>query len=341
MSLVRDKTLEDFKAYLRAGRLKRPDGEPCYSSRECRFYDVEATLTGRFFAQNERVLKSGAVSVEGYGHLGCCHLFVIEQVSDVVAARTGVPAGGRFQCSATEWNLTPEEVRQFAGSCSSPDECQARRRRAFMQVVQRVGDEIEPEGADVDAMVDMTRKPPQFVSEWASPDLGRTYKIESDILNTETYEPPQGARMVLLRKVCEPESVITAPLPSSARVRCKDHKWSHDVKRSDAKKLAKFVAAGHQPWRLDDTETVGQQALDSAAQSWGVVFSPDLRFDQCTDAGTVEDSWQYCTWSTPDGMQSASVDLTKFGYLKKKGGWQEVPWVATRAEAIVCGAELP
>jgi hypothetical protein len=46
-------------------------------------YNVTATLIGTFFAGEERKLANGQSDFGGYGHLGCCSLFVITQVSDV------------------------------------------------------------------------------------------------------------------------------------------------------------------------------------------------------------------------------------------------------------------
>lgn len=46
-------------------------------------YRVTATLTGTFFAGDERKLPNGKTDFAGYGHLGCCALFVITQVADV------------------------------------------------------------------------------------------------------------------------------------------------------------------------------------------------------------------------------------------------------------------
>lgn len=46
-------------------------------------YQVTATLTGAFFAGEESKLPNGRITYRGYGHLGCCSLLVITQVSDV------------------------------------------------------------------------------------------------------------------------------------------------------------------------------------------------------------------------------------------------------------------
>jgi len=46
-------------------------------------YKVTATLTGTFLAGAEVKSANGQSYYAGYGHLGCCSLFVIQQVSDV------------------------------------------------------------------------------------------------------------------------------------------------------------------------------------------------------------------------------------------------------------------
>jgi hypothetical protein len=46
-------------------------------------YTVTAMLTGKFYAGEERRTAKGSVDFGGYGHLGCCALLVITEVSDV------------------------------------------------------------------------------------------------------------------------------------------------------------------------------------------------------------------------------------------------------------------
>ena len=46
-------------------------------------FRVTATLTGAFFAGEEHKLPNGQSDFEGYGHLGCCSLLVITEVSYV------------------------------------------------------------------------------------------------------------------------------------------------------------------------------------------------------------------------------------------------------------------
>jgi hypothetical protein len=49
-------------------------------------YRVTATLTGVFLAGTERKLGDGRTDFGGYGHLGCCSLLVITQVTEVASA---------------------------------------------------------------------------------------------------------------------------------------------------------------------------------------------------------------------------------------------------------------
>lgn len=46
-------------------------------------YHVTAKLTGTFFAGEERKVPNGKTEYLGYGHLGCCSLFIITAVSQV------------------------------------------------------------------------------------------------------------------------------------------------------------------------------------------------------------------------------------------------------------------
>ena len=77
ISLLKDANYKHFVHFLEASRNRLPDGERCFY--RCNFYRVTATFAGLFLA------KTGD---RGYGHLGCCNLLVIEEISDVSAQRT-------------------------------------------------------------------------------------------------------------------------------------------------------------------------------------------------------------------------------------------------------------
>jgi len=99
--VLKDAQFDEFRLRTRAHRPRRPDGEECHSRQECAYYDVVATYTGRFFAGR---VKPGRTLPGGFGHMGCCHLFVIEQVSEVVVQKTSVPDEDlQFSCASTTW----------------------------------------------------------------------------------------------------------------------------------------------------------------------------------------------------------------------------------------------
>src|SRR5579871_4273961 len=75
VQLLRDAKLELFKSTLLARRSIAPDGSQCFD--RCHFYDVTATFIGLFMAAP----RVSTASFSGYGHMGCCHLLTIQQVT--------------------------------------------------------------------------------------------------------------------------------------------------------------------------------------------------------------------------------------------------------------------
>src|SRR5947199_1152731 len=131
--ILADASLDQFKKETSASRARRPDGQQCASDRECRFYDVLATFTGRFFAKRKEI----AVLFSGFGHMGCCHLFVIEQISDVDAKRTSVPTDAlSFTCTTTSWQ---DAYPQYPGT--NIDERLERNLRFLTAQMRTHGDE--------------------------------------------------------------------------------------------------------------------------------------------------------------------------------------------------------
>ena len=97
----RDAAFDTFKRYVYLRRSSRPDHSYCHSNNECSYYDVEATFTGRFFSGKPLSWRQG---LGGFGHRGCCHLFVIEQISDVTTKRTQVPPDDTpYSCTSVSW----------------------------------------------------------------------------------------------------------------------------------------------------------------------------------------------------------------------------------------------
>jgi len=107
--VVHDALLDQFVNDVGAPRFRKPNGQDC--GPECLFYQVHATLRGMFF--------SGVKS--GFGMNECCHLLVVEKVTNLLSKRTSVPAGGTYQCTSDRWQPTPGELKtlsEIPGCCA-------------------------------------------------------------------------------------------------------------------------------------------------------------------------------------------------------------------------------
>jgi hypothetical protein len=138
--LIRDGAYREFRDRLEAQRLRRPEGSPCFD--ECKFYRVTASITGTFFAKGE-----AREPFSGYGHLGCCNLLVVQQVSNVSAERMGVPLGGEFECTSESWAPSREEEQtlKILRDCqpSTDGNCEAYLETALAQAAGHWKDEAD------------------------------------------------------------------------------------------------------------------------------------------------------------------------------------------------------
>ena len=104
LPLKKDDEFKKFLRLLTAERKTAPTGVHCFY--DCYQYRVTATLTGQFFAGKEwHRPGDGKVIYMGYGHMGCCSLFVIQKVSDVESDTTSIPIGDNFDCAYQIWQL--------------------------------------------------------------------------------------------------------------------------------------------------------------------------------------------------------------------------------------------
>jgi len=167
--VLKDAQFNEFEARARERRKHLPDGEWCHSHWECAYYDVVATFTGKFFAGKKH---PGRTLAGGFGHMGCCHLFVIEQISDVVAQRTQVPFEERqFSCTSNTWQSEYPTV-----SVSGIDWRAATNRQFLADEMRAHGDA---------SLVDALQQNPSWgylaltgYLVWSSPDLLTTYTVE-------------------------------------------------------------------------------------------------------------------------------------------------------------------
>jgi hypothetical protein len=311
-----------FRAKLAAERT-RFNGEACGD--ECRLYRVTATLTGVFFVGPKE-------SLGGYGHLGCCHLLAIEQVSDVAARRTYVPAGGQFECSVETWEIGADEavsLQEEAKKCNGFADC---RRKVFDEiaaVARQKGDEINT--SDDDHFYPFFGDP-----VWTSPDLLKTYSLKTKFRDSVHNTGPVDG-ISPSRSTCK---AVSPPLPLDTPISCKSL-WSDFATTA---KAASQVADYMQRAR-DDSQTVALEgaagrALEDATKQWGISPKPGLKFTGCQEPMVYEgDEFSECQWLDPEGMERFSIQVTKYGSLRHRRNWKTVPWVLSRGSGIVCVAE--
>jgi hypothetical protein len=185
---VRDEQSQEMSDKLRATRHYAPDGTPC-GLFSCRLYRVSATITGRFYAR-------GHGPSQGYGHMGCCHLLIIQQITEVQAERTAVPDESQeFVCSTQTWKLTPEEAEALA-KFESTDACSpgwvCRWRQYFTKAAEHWNDHIEVEKGII----------PFGFALWISPDLTLEYAVEESASREKKSKKMEA--VAVERKECKP-----------------------------------------------------------------------------------------------------------------------------------------
>jgi len=348
--LVRDESLREFQRELQTQRLRRPDGHQCESN-ECYFYrPITATITGLFLAGQDGEEKS----LPGYGHLGCCHLLVIRQVSDVSAKRTKVPAGGRFKCAKETWNVdssTAADLNNLLACGTSRDEaCENDGRTAFAQIAAHWKDQIDANDGHKDGYVKTNG---DSIDTWISADLLSSYS---------TVAKKASAKLTVTRQVCVPVSTEASPNLPSDRASCRDYAMSWrdddasaqivdglmekekfdaaDAKIADAAKT--ILSGGDQAWRLGDAKSAAWHALQEQTQKWGVVPDAALQLNECQDAAIPGQKSRItgCDWYSSDGMQVLSVTLRKYPKsIKANPVGRDIPWVVTDINATICQIE--
>ena len=325
--LIHDAALAMFRQRLGAIRISPIGDHPC---NDCYLYRVTATLTGVFFAAQ----KSGQ-QFEGYGHLGCCHLLAIQQVSDVDAKRTPIPMGGSFQCTAEHRTLDADEasrLKAFEKSCAGLtfSLCQDLSLQEIAAAAGYWNDRIGPEDGTLEGgeISGNTSK-----QSWVSADKVKTYTV-----SIQSDDPANTGRKVIGGLITRDKCNATVPpLPMSAVVSCRNIWSEFPSRKENTETISRHVAAGEETWRMGPAERASKQALIEAAKAWHIALSNDLLPVDCEKPMVVEgDQFAWCHWTTRDGMQSLSIQVSRFGYLRHGGSWTSVPWFLTRGNGAVC-----
>jgi len=325
--LVHDAALDLFRDRLTAIRIGPIGDHPC---NDCYLYEVTATLTGVFFAATD-----DAQQHSGYGHLGCCHLLAIQQVSDVDATRTSIPVGGTFQCTSENRQLSASEaerLRAFDNVCAGLTWVQCRNQgpQQIAAAAEYWNDLIKAEDGTWSSggIEGNTSK-----EEWESLDKLKAYtvSIQSDDPMKAESKATGG---VITREVCK---ASVPPLPMSAIVSCRNLWSEFSAPRAEIERMSQQAAHGEQPWRMGPVSVASREALNDAAKQWGIAPSKDLQTADCEKPMVVDgDQFVWCHWTARDGMQTLNVQVTRFGDLRKGKNWDSVPWFLTRGNGVVC-----
>ena len=112
LPLRKDDSFKEFMRLLDAQLPLAPTGVPCFY--DCYLYRVTATFKGHFFRGSRTVLPDGRVHYMGYGHLGCCSLFVIQEVSDIESTPTDIPRDKTYDCDSKKTDLPVDKEAVIA-----------------------------------------------------------------------------------------------------------------------------------------------------------------------------------------------------------------------------------
>jgi hypothetical protein len=304
--LVHDALLDKFVNDVGATRFRKPNGDGCGS--ECLFYEVSATLRGRFFSGTQG----------GFGMEGCCHLLVIEKVIRVSSRRTGVPAGGEYQCTSDRWQPTAEELKELSAipGCSLQDDFN----NCYAVLAKHWGDTIKPkEGLN-------------YSGPWMSPDMTISYKFAGGFISRAAQPSEMTPSSSVTRDVCHP---VTPPKQHSDHVYCSFYRSGGLEDRNGAMELQKTASEGIEIWRTSDMAKVGWLAYEDAIRKWKLAAPGTVKLEKCepwppgADGDGNQQQWGYCTWLAGDGLQEITVNMHKAGYLTKSAGQiQNVAWIA-------------
>jgi hypothetical protein len=301
---IRNRESERLQALLQAFRPFTPNGDECGPER-CSYYKVFATVTGWFVTGKEHGKGRG-----GLGHMGCCFLLVMEQISDVTVMRTEVPFGGLYTCQTDEWHPSNVELAALftpkAPQGAAYWDWRAARMKLFSNVAQHWQDATVQDG-HVDFAV------------WTSSDLLRQYQIRTGLDNYPT---------TIVRLVCSPNPAYQ-PKQLTSEILCSQKYWSEPQRKG--KPPAHLFSA-------PELESASRSTLFTAEKSWGIPELP-LLANTCKHGASENYDTGGCSFTTQDGKTSAWVELGRTQKQKKKNAqydWNNIAWSAFRVHASVC-----
>jgi hypothetical protein len=167
-------------------------------------------------------------------------------------------------------------------------------------------------------------------------DKLKVYTIEID---SESPSNPDGKTNggSIARETCQ---AVVPPLAASATPNCQNLWSEFPVDDSRMERTHGNTETVRDRWRRAPAEQAARAALKIAAAEWKVDLAPNIQPDHCDKPMVYEgDQFTWCSWSDPDGMQTFSIQVTRFGRMRKGRSWEEAPWVLTRGNGVACVVE--
>jgi hypothetical protein len=167
---------------------------------------------------------------------------------------------------------------------------------------------------------------------WESRDFSRSYEL----LFRYTDQKHHSGEVIgaeATRGICRATS---PPYPQSVPISCRNLWSDFAVTKQQAKAISDTPESRPGGWRMDTPEKASRKALEDAARIWDVKLSPDILLNECRPLTVHGEQFTWCTWSDPGAMQSLTVQLTRFGYLRTSRKWETAPWILTRGHGISC-----
>lgn len=312
VQLKRDEHFNLFKRLLMARRVDSPlDRETCWHD-SCHFYKVTATLQGLFAA-------APTDRFGGYGHLACCHLLAIQQISDVKAFRKPVPAGGVYQCKDEgSREVTTEEFLSSQRRCSGYRDCiAARAEQISLLAGQKWNDPFNPTTGYIGGVE----------REWIAFDISRSYELDVQYTKAKRNKQPQILSAILKRRSCIARQ---SPIPRKSPVTCRAERFVQ----------SQITKVHRDTYTLRDIHADVSVALPKLLTALKMSVPGDLKAPDCSEQYEHGgESYARCDVGDAHGLQLFTFRFGRSKELAESYGVRSHEWVVSGFEAYICGID--
>jgi hypothetical protein len=300
-----------FVQKLEAVRLRSPNSAGC-SGRACYLYDVSGTLTGVFRAATG---SFGDENSTGFGHMGCCHLLVVDGVESMTATRTATPAGGTFSCRTDTYTLPPDLAATWRAHVERSEFDGAHHETAIAATARAVDEPWQNVRGLWSYWLSDGRS---SHATWISDDLQVTLTVR-----VEKESADGGGAVTVARERCQP---IAPPLPADTEVTCRTFQYGS------------FIPGQEPSGAPSRSGAVGEAALLllSALADQGLLPRLAAVPLHCSNVGDLPGfSFASCVGASPDGLQGVNAAF------RRRTDDSLRTWVTSRATVALCETTGP